>query len=471
MSFQYRTPESLVQRCDSKNPASTCRGITSGGKPCRRSLVSPKSSPNSSPVAARHSKAAAVLSNDPADLYCWQHKDQAISSVQQNVPPSSRTKIHAIQERTSMDSLVAKLGVASIQETSKPGREDKKRPYTQQNSSTDARPLLKPQTHTPRKSKSGFWASLCCMGTVDELEENSPKPETVQVAGKKPLTIPHSKSTTGLPTHKPLLPIPTNTPTDKRRTASAPPTTTTATNTTSLLPYIPGHVSPQLASTLLTELSKPISPADEAGYIYIFWLTETDNDDNNNATTTAPSNATAASLLSPSSTSKARAGKTPNDVLNAYTARRRQKNNNNNKPRTIKLKIGRANNVHRRMNEWNRQCGYTLSLVRFYPYVSSSSSPSASPSPSPTKAKGARKGHKSSPTTATTPIVRTVPHAHRVERLIHLELGEKRVMRDCKACGRQHKEWFEIEATEEGVAAVDEVVRRWVGWAEANPGV
>jgi hypothetical protein len=54
----------------------------------------------------------------------------------------------------------------------------------------------------------------------------------------------------------------------------------------------------------------------------------------------------------------------------------------------------------------------------------------------------------------------------RVERLIHLELGSQRVMKNCDACGKTHKEWFEVEASKEGVRRVDEVVRRWVDWAE-----
>lgn len=38
------------------------------------------------------------------------------------------------------------------------------------------------------------------------------------------------------------------------------------------------------------------------------------------------------------------------------------------------------------------------------------------------------------------------------------------------ACGREHREWFEVEGvregSREGVREVDEVVRRWVGWSE-----
>lgn len=65
---------------------------------------------------------------------------------------------------------------------------------------------------------------------------------------------------------------------------------------------------------------------------------------------------------------------------------------------------------------------------------------------------------------------RKVPHSHKVERLIHIELAGLgiRVKDDekCAACGREHREWFRVEASRKGVADVDEVVRRWVGWDE-----
>ncbi|KAG9513946.1 DUF1766-domain-containing protein, partial [Aureobasidium melanogenum] len=476
MSFQDRTPESLVQRSDSKNPATTCRGITSGGKPCRRSLASsPKSSPKSSPTAGRHAASrgvVAVLQDDDGNLdaaafYCWQHKDQAQSFAQKHSisPHAANTTLLPVQERTSIDSLIARLGVASIQDPPKPAknpREDRRRPtqYHQQHSRLDARPSARPQAHSRPKPRQGFWASLCCMSAADDDEDTggpsyqAPRPETTQVASpvspayplpthprpapykhntgrpQQPASLPHAASTTGLPPRKPLLDVPA-TSVNKRRASSAP------TSTTELLPFIPGHLPPQTASLLLTELSKPISPHDEAGYIYIFWLTETSS---------TPSNDTAASLLT-TPMSSSRGQRLPSDVISAYTASKGA-------TRTIKLKIGRANNVHRRMNEWNRQCGYNLSLVRFYPYVSSSS-----PSPSPSRGSSTDNSNQQ---------VHKVPHAHRVERLVHLELGDKRIKRDCKACGREHKEWFEIEATAEGVAAVDEVVRRWVRWAETN---
>jgi hypothetical protein len=66
--------------------------------------------------------------------------------------------------------------------------------------------------------------------------------------------------------------------------------------------------------------------------------------------------------------------------------------------------------------------------------------------------------------------VRKVPHVNRVERLIHLELAEQRIKKKCDACGREHREWFEVEASREGVKKVDEVVKRWVEWAERVDG-
>jgi hypothetical protein len=66
-----------------------------------------------------------------------------------------------------------------------------------------------------------------------------------------------------------------------------------------------------------------------------------------------------------------------------------------------------------------------------------------------------------------------MPHSHKVERLIHIEL-EGHGLRvkhkvSCDACGRNHREWFEVEATSAGIHTVDEVVKRWSDWDEGNP--
>ena len=65
-------------------------------------------------------------------------------------------------------------------------------------------------------------------------------------------------------------------------------------------------------------------------------------------------------------------------------------------------------------------------------------------------------------------MVRKVPCVKRVERLIHLELADMQAKKQCTACGKEHREWFEIGASQAGVKAVDECVRRWVGWAESQ---
>lgn len=115
--------------------------------------------------------------------------------------------------------------------------------------------------------------------------------------------------------------------------------------------------------------------------------------------------------------------------------------------KTMTVKIGRTANVHRRLSTWSKQCGYTLSLLRYYPHVPSSSS--------------------TGDPTSTNIRVRQVPISHRVERLIHIELSGRRVKQGkCESCGQQHREWFEFDATRSGIGFVDEIIQRWVRWAE-----
>lgn len=57
-----------------------------------------------------------------------------------------------------------------------------------------------------------------------------------------------------------------------------------------------------------------------------------------------------------------------------------------------------------------------------------------------------------------------VPHAHRVERLVHAELMEHRVRLYCERCGKQHVEWFEVPV-EDAVRAIES----WSGWMRTRP--
>ncbi|KAF2176302.1 DUF1766-domain-containing protein [Zopfia rhizophila CBS 207.26] len=454
MPFIGHTPESLLPRSDSKNPATTCKGITSSGRPCRRGINTAKTSRNSGVLAV-----VSVASDDGEDdtgaaaFFCWQHKDQAEKLAAANAATSQDTQLYPLQERSSIDTLVARLGVVEVEEPAQALKQKRKekRPGDKNSSRNPPRRINRPPTwdqvqgpllsvpsgvmasekrHTsqrpgpsrppPRPRKSGFWASLCCVGSADD--------DYVEV-------VRHKK------------------------------------RTSNLLAHIPRTLAPQTTSLLLAQLSKPISSRDEEGYIYIFWLTP-------ESAGPAPSS-TASSLLAPPS--RPEQSRRTSDVLRQYSVRRSpqqpdtlktisgQSSTSTEEKKTILLKIGRASNVHRRMNEWTRQCGYSLSLIRWYPYVPSTPSPSPSPHGSPAHSRRPSYQNQSQPADPVRRVsegVRKVPHAHRVERLIHIELGDQRVKKNCEACGKEHREWFEVDATRDGVKAIDEVVKRWVDWAE-----
>ena len=492
------TPEKLLGRNDSKNPATTCKGITSNGRPCRRALASPKLSH----IGRRNSDAlngvVALVQEDgdiqEADFYCWQHKDQAEQLVQDahQAPKKRRqkrrsTELFPLQEKSSIDTMVQRFGLDAEEEKKAKKTKNPKPPRkTQTNDFAASGPsqaphaqkydFVQPAAQRPSRPKpKGFWASLCCVsGGDDDYVEIVRHKKRVNYAQQAP-DMPASRPTSAaVPGRKPVASTPPR---------PAPPHRKSSNNQTNdLLSLIPQNLPPQTTSTLLAELVKPISPADEEGYIYIFWLTPQSN--------SQPSESTARSLLAPPS-ARPQNERRISDVITEFSfngdgemtrggggrggAGTRGK-------KTIMLKIGRANNITRRMNEWQRQCGYALNLVRWYPHVSSSSSASNTPTQSPASTPAARRQSQqplypdlSRPPSHSSPKsrrgsestgVKKVPYVKRVERLIHLELAEQRVLKECEACGKEHREWFEVEASERGVRGVDECVRRWVGWAE-----
>jgi hypothetical protein len=206
--------------------------------------------------------------------------------------------------------------------------------------------------------------------------------------------------------------------------------------------YIPSHLSETTQARLRAELSKPFSEGDEPGYIYVFWLTD--------------------SPLSSSSTPGAGKQTTAAALLKAATAAESLPRGTTQKPRLL-LKIGRANNVQRRLHEWSTQCGYNLSLVRFYPHVSASSTPSSTP--------GSNRSTPLSTPALSAQVGKKVPNSHRIEHLIHLELRDNATDNpeiDCEACGKIHKEWFWVDASREGLRNVDEIVKKWIDYGEQS---
>jgi hypothetical protein len=518
MAFTGRTPESLIPRSDSRNPATTCKGITKSGRPCRRPIDA-KASQDGGVLAV----VSVVSDDDDEDIgaaayFCWQHKDQAEQLAAQ-VSNGPATQLYPLRERNSIDTLVERLGVLEVEDIVQEPQRRRRESRQRKNHTSESRPprrIARPPTWdnvegplisipsdvmaaekrrtrasvpTPQKQKPSFWATLCCFSADDDHVEvvrhkkrmsHGPVPSqyvseaSMQQVPQAPPRVHQEQSrrssgtlqrppsgrhqTSSVPARKPL---------GEKVARPLNKTTQADSETTYLLRYIPQTLSPQLTSTLLAELSKPISPHDDEGYIYIFWLTP-------DSLGPAPSSA-ASSLLAPPA--RPGQGRRTSDVLRQYSVknsprlspdRSRQLSGDASVKDTIFLKIGRANNVHRRMNEWTRQCGYSLSLVRYYPYVPSTPSPTPSPQTSPANSRrqSYQQARPADPNRRVSEGVRKVPHAHRVERLIHLELGTQRVMKNCDACGKTHKEWFEVEATKDGVKKVDEVVKRWVEWAE-----
>ena len=473
MPFVPHTPESLLPRSDSKNPATTCKGITSTGRPCRRPLGT---SPQASPSGKRKSQRGVVAVLQPSDEYhdgaaaffCWQHQDQgeSLASADQN---GRRADLVQLQQRTSIDTLAERLGVFDIgedgSEAQGKNRQNYRRPARKETlpqkwqdvdgpllavSKEKHKPRQRERQHKPTTRSNLGFSLFCCGGGADE--DSTPPPRVRRHTKTQDHTY---KENTKV--HNPGPPMP-----DRQRaphkaitsTLGSPKASHTAcldkhtpdrpnisrdrpSQTQDLLSFIPRTLAPQTTSVLLAELAKPVSPYDEDGYIYMFWLTD--------AAVTTPDISTASSLLSDKLPTTPN-GRRKSDVLQGYVAQSGV-NGYTSKPATILLKIGRASNVQRRMNEWTRQCGYNLSLVRFYPYVPTSSRPS-----------------NSTPPASSTP--QKVPHAHKVERLIHLELADQRVKRNCESCGKEHREWFEVNSSREGLGSVNDVIKRWVGWAQ-----
>lgn len=426
----HGTPESLIARSDSKNPAFTCRGLTSNGRPCRRAIsqtpgLSP--SPQSSPRTAEDMKA-----------FCWQHREQA-TPISSPSPTGRKRRPDVIREKNSVDSLVHKLGIVELEEQRlRDG--GRRKPATIPDPDTPL-PSIERDASGERdrrkknSSKRSNGSTLrCCFGEIDNGYRTARPAATQPQIGRK-RTVPVPNRNFKVTQH--LSPGHQTRPSIQRDPSS---------RTGEFLALIPPTASPALTAQLLAELAKPFSEADDEGYIYMFWLTP------DTLPIETPSR-TASTLLAPP-TSIPRHQRRTSDVLSDYSSTAPSKTGS--EKQTMLLKIGRTQNVHRRLTQWTKQCDYNLSLIRYYPYHTSASTASS---------------FHSTRTIRDNAIPRTprkVPNAGRIERLIHIELAEKRVKGEgkCEKCGREHREWFEVDASRDGVKQVDEVIKRWVGWGE-----
>ncbi|CAO3565339.1 unnamed protein product [Mortierella alpina] len=98
------------------------------------------------------------------------------------------------------------------------------------------------------------------------------------------------------------------------------------------------------------------------------------------------------------------------------------------------FKVGRTDNVHRRMNEWSDKCGSPPILIEVFP-EQGSLAPKSESDLSETAAK----------TAADNEITGLrCRYSHRVERLIHIELKPFHDKDHVCSCKTAHREWFKV---------------------------
>lgn len=385
-------------------------------------------------------------------------------------PRASNTPI--LEERTSLDTLADRLNILSMKtshgDKRTPGGSRLPRPYVPELSQGPARrPKLKP-------ARTVLFC-FCFEIPSDEAAVPPPRPRPRPVQSANPVSSTGSTYPaylSGQVKHAAAQVYHSRTSSSNSHILQSSRRPSTASQTAQYLALISPTASPQTASALMAELAKPISHVDEPGYIYMFWLTPESQQ-------ASPPADAARSLLLPPPRPAGGDRRRASDVVASFAAENSPNLNSRTTGRgearpvpkrsvdgestgravhqanksngTLLLKIGRANNVQRRLNEWKRQCGYNLSLIRFYPYLPSSGR---------------------SPDVPGTAVPRKLPHSHKIERLIHIELagsglrvadGDK-----CQVCGREHREWFQVEATRKAIAEVDGIIRRWVDWDESN---
>ncbi|KAK6353554.1 hypothetical protein TWF696_005517 [Orbilia brochopaga] len=591
MPYVSSTPEvlaaRLIGRADSRNPATTCRGISvSTGKPCRRSIAA--KAPKGYKAPAK--KEGEEGSNPAEDFFCYQHKDQANDTVVLHRSESQR--LRRLQGRTSLDTLVEVMlgpdaednGTASgasigpdqteviirretllnndevmvvrkntvvkkdakiVKDAVKRGENKKavwealhgqqqqqQQPAIYENSSqvplsafpvppsASARPHGTGQTHgtgytngtahppnsypmappprppaaasRPKKKPSLLMQLFCCIEEVEEeyttpasrphpqqpqMQDTRPRPSMQQNTASYPSNLKkHNQTTQVQPVYPHNIhehsgwdrPLQTGMEADLSSESDSDyendPETVVVPNIQSITPILPSHLSAKTQELIKTEMDKPISQKDMPGYIYIFLL----KDD-----TSAPPPASVPTAQA-TNTKPRNNSYSKGDPASAALFRAVDDDDDDDAGRPISpggacelkpekrvlLKIGRAQNVQRRLHQWSQQCGYNLQLLRYYPYVSISDV-----SPQNSDAAGGRKDSAAEP--AGTPG-QQVAFAHRVERLIHLELRDEYYNKPhvCGKCQRVHKEWFAVPGNREGVRRVDEVIKRWCKWAD-----
>ncbi|BEI95679.1 hypothetical protein CcaverHIS631_0106280 [Cutaneotrichosporon cavernicola] len=134
---------------------------------------------------------------------------------------------------------------------------------------------------------------------------------------------------------------------------------------------------------------------------------------------------------------------------------------------TAYFKVGRSDNVPRRMGQWSAQCGYVPTLRDVFPLKAravSGAGVTRAPSILGTFLPGATK--------AGTDASRMIPAVKRWERLVHLELADRAaaarpkeydaLCKPCSDCGTVHQEIFPLEGDPQVYEhVVVDAIERW----------
>ncbi|GBB97087.1 hypothetical protein RclHR1_02910015 [Rhizophagus clarus] len=192
--------------------------------------------------------------------------------------------------------------------------------------------------------------------------------------------------------------------------------------------WIKNDLSADTRRLLRSEMEKPIADKDEPGFIYAYRLLEGPNSEKNSQ----------------------------------YTL----------------YKVGRATNVHRRLYQWAKQCGYTPELIEIFPNIELHTSFSSQ------EFLIDREGENSSMKFDNQVELNSVAkckYTHRAERLIHIELGArfKANIEKCENCGNSHREWFKVKQSQNlgsnnaiyGWEDVRKVIVHWITYVERVYGV
>ncbi|KAK3846566.1 MAG: meiotically up-regulated gene 113-domain-containing protein [Linnemannia gamsii] len=158
-------------------------------------------------------------------------------------------------------------------------------------------------------------------------------------------------------------------------------------------PNLPDYVQNKLRKAM----ERPVSETDKPGYIYVYQLLETRSTDTHTL-----------------------------------------------------FKVGRTDNVHRRMNEWSDKCGSPPILLEVFPEQGALA---------PKDDNDLAENSKAEDDTVITGL--RCRYAHRVERLIHIELKPFHDKHHTCPCKTKHMEWFMIP-NQPGLSEKQQLKQAWV---------